>query len=104
MGRESVALFHRLEADALVVEVNQGGEMAIQVLREVDASVPVTPGARHAAASFARRSPVSVLYAQGQSASRRRLSGAGGRDVRLSRPAASPPAAPPTASTRWSGR
>jgi len=62
---KAVALFHRLEADALVVETNQGGEMAIQVLREVDPTVPVTPV--HATrGKYLRAEPVSVLYAQGR--------------------------------------
>ena len=62
---KAAALFHRLEADALVVEVNQGGEMATQVLREVDPSVPVTP-VRATRGKFLRAEPVSVLYAQGK--------------------------------------
>ena len=33
----AVALFHRLEADCLVAEVNQGGDMVTAVIRTVDA-------------------------------------------------------------------
>ncbi|MBV9558005.1 MAG: DNA-packaging protein, partial [Pseudolabrys sp.] len=46
-ARKAVALWRRLEADALVVEVNQGGEMVRTVIGEVDASVPVTPVRAH---------------------------------------------------------
>jgi phage terminase large subunit-like protein len=38
---KAVMLYRRLEADALVVEVNQGGEMATSVVHEVDDGVPV---------------------------------------------------------------
>jgi phage terminase large subunit-like protein len=61
----AVALYRRLQADALVVEVNQGGEMAASVLHEVDASVPVT-SVRATRGKYLRAEPVSVLYAQGR--------------------------------------
>ena len=61
----AVALWRRLCADALVVEVNQGGEMARAVLREADPAVPVTTV--HATRSkWARAEPVSALYEQGR--------------------------------------
>jgi phage terminase large subunit-like protein len=59
----AIALYHRLEADCLVVETNQGGEMALAVLREVDASVPVR-SVRAMRGKFLRAEPVSVLYAR----------------------------------------
>lgn len=62
---KAVALYHRLQADALVVETNQGGEMALSVLREVDPSVPVT-SVRATRGKYLRAEPVSVLYAQGR--------------------------------------
>ena len=37
----AIALYRRLQADTLVAEVNQGGEMVRAVIREVDASVPL---------------------------------------------------------------
>ena len=37
----AVALFHRLQADCIVAEVNQGGDMVTAVIRTVDPSVPV---------------------------------------------------------------
>jgi len=39
---KAVALWRWLAADALVVEVNQGGDMMRQVIHDVDATVPVT--------------------------------------------------------------
>ncbi len=73
MGRASpqawagaaLALYHRLQADALVVEVNQGGEMATAVLAEMDPAVPVIP-VRATRGKYLRAEPVSVLYAQGR--------------------------------------
>ncbi|GJE41624.1 DNA-packaging protein [Methylobacterium soli] len=61
----ALALYHRLQADSLVVEVNQGGEMASAVLAEIDAGVPVTP-VRATRGKYLRAEPVSVLYAQGR--------------------------------------
>lgn len=61
----ALALYHRLEADSLVVEINQGGEMAIAVIAEVDAAVPVIP-VRATRGKYLRAEPVSVLYAQGR--------------------------------------
>ena len=37
----AVALYRRLEADAIVAEVNMGGDMVSAVLKQVDATVPV---------------------------------------------------------------
>ena len=60
----ALALYHRLRADALVVEVNQGGEMAAAVLNQCDPAVPVTP-VRATRGKFLRAEPVSLLYARG---------------------------------------
>jgi phage terminase large subunit-like protein len=61
----AVALYRRLEADCVVVETNQGGEMAEAVLREVDPAVPVRP-VRASRGKYLRAEPVAVLYAQGR--------------------------------------
>jgi phage terminase large subunit-like protein len=61
----AVALWRRLEADVLVVEVNQGGEMVSSVIREVDPNVPVTP-VRATRGKYLRAEPVAALYAQGR--------------------------------------
>jgi len=62
---KAVALYRRLQADALIVETNQGGEMATGVIREVDPSVPVA-SVRATRGKYLRAEPVSVLYAQGR--------------------------------------
>jgi phage terminase large subunit-like protein len=62
---KAVALWRRLEADCLVVEVNQGGDMVRQVIREQDASVPVT-AVRATRTKWLRAEPVAAQYEQGR--------------------------------------
>lgn len=57
----AVSLYHALAADCLLVEVNQGGEMASAVIRTVDASVPVKP-VRAQRGKWLRAEPVAALY------------------------------------------
>ena len=60
----AVALYRRLEANAIVAEVNQGGDMVTAVLRNVDPSTPVK--CVHATrGKFLRAEPVAALYEQG---------------------------------------
>jgi phage terminase large subunit-like protein len=61
----AVALYRRLEADALVAEVNQGGEMVAAVIREIDPGVPVT-AVRATRGKYLRAEPVAALYEQGR--------------------------------------
>ncbi|WP_439573063.1 DNA-packaging protein [Phreatobacter sp.] len=61
----AAALYRRLDADALVVEVNQGGDMVAAVIGEVAPDVPVTP-VRAARSKHLRAEPVAALYAQGR--------------------------------------
>jgi phage terminase large subunit-like protein len=62
---KAVALWRKLFADALVVEVNQGGDMVRAVIAEADPQVPVT--AVHARrGKWLRAEPVSALYEQGK--------------------------------------
>jgi phage terminase large subunit-like protein len=62
---QAVALFHRHEADAIVVETNQGGEMATAVIAETDASVPVKP-VRATRGKYLRAEPVAALSESGR--------------------------------------
>ena len=62
---KAVGLWRRLCADALVVEVNQGGDMVRTVIAQADASVPVQPvHARRG--KYVRAEPVAALYEQGR--------------------------------------
>lgn len=61
----AIRLYHRLGADCLIAEVNQGGEMVSSVIRSVDPAVPVRPvWARRG--KWLRAEPVAALYQQGR--------------------------------------
>ncbi len=62
-ARKAIALWRRLEADALIVEVNQGGDMVRAVMGDVDGSVPVV-AVRATRNKFLRAEPVAALYEQ----------------------------------------
>lgn len=62
---KAIALWRRLEADALVAEINQGGEMVGAVIKQVDDAVPVTP-VRATRGKWVRAEPVATLYEQGR--------------------------------------
>jgi len=60
---KAVALYRRLKADALVAEVNQGGDMVRAVLSQIDASLPLR--CVHATrGKWLRAEPVAMLYSQ----------------------------------------
>ncbi len=61
----ALRLFLDLEADALVAEINQGGDMVTAVIHEVDPRVPVTT-VRATRGKWLRAEPVAALYAQGR--------------------------------------
>jgi phage terminase large subunit-like protein len=61
----AVGLFHQLEADCLVVETNQGGDMVGAVIATVDPDVPVKP-VRARRGKWLRAEPVAALYHQGK--------------------------------------
>ena len=54
-----------MQADALVVEVNQGGDMVKAVIGEADANVPVI-AVRATQGKWLRAEPVAALYEQGR--------------------------------------
>jgi phage terminase large subunit-like protein len=62
---KAIALWRRLEADALVAEINMGGDMVKAVMREADASVPVI-AVRATRGKYLRAEPVSQMYEQGR--------------------------------------
>ena len=64
-AKAAVAAYHDTEADAVVVETNQGGDLLVQMFKSIDARVPV----RKVYASrgkYARAEPVSTLYGEGR--------------------------------------
>jgi phage terminase large subunit-like protein len=64
-ARKAIALYHARRADAIIAEVNQGGDLVTEVLRNVDPSVPVRP-VRANRGKFLRAEPVATLYEQGR--------------------------------------
>jgi phage terminase large subunit-like protein len=64
-SRKAIALWRRLSADALVVEVNQGGDMVRAVIGEADPTVPVI-AVRARRGKWLRAEPVAALYEQGR--------------------------------------
>jgi len=64
-ARRAVAAFHGHAADAIVVEVNQGGDMVKTVIAQVDPDVPVR-AVRATRGKWLRAEPVATLYAQGR--------------------------------------
>jgi len=64
-ARAAVQLYHEMDADKIVAEKNQGGEMVEAVLKAVDRNVPVQ--LVHATrGKYVRAEPVSALYEQGR--------------------------------------
>ena len=61
----AVALYRECEADALVAEVNQGGDMVRTVIRQIDDGVPVV-AVRATRSKWLRAQPVAHLYEQGR--------------------------------------
>ena len=64
-AQAAVGLFHRLQADCIVAEVNQGGDMVTAVIRAIDPAVPVK-AVRARRGKWLRAEPVAALYAQGK--------------------------------------
>ena len=64
-ARRAVAAFHAHGADAIVAEVNQGGDMVQSVIAQVDANVPVR-AVRANRGKWLRAEPVAALYARGR--------------------------------------
>ncbi|KRA55791.1 DNA-packaging protein [Devosia sp. Root635] len=63
-ARRAVAAYVAHDADAIVVEVNQGGDMVPAVIAQVDANVPVR-AVRASRGKWSRAEPVAALYARG---------------------------------------
>ena len=62
---KAIMLWRRHEADALIAEVNQGGDMVRAVIRQSDPNVPVIAVHAHKG-KYLRAEPVAQLYEQGR--------------------------------------
>jgi phage terminase large subunit-like protein len=64
-SRAAIAAYHDYQADLIVVEANQGGDLVLQVFKTADDTVPVRKV--HASrAKYLRAEPISMLYAEGR--------------------------------------
>lgn len=63
-ARRAVATYRAHEADCIVVEINQGGDLVRQLLAQADPSVPVRT-VRASRGKWVRAEPVAALYARG---------------------------------------
>ncbi len=61
----AVEAYKTFEADCIVAEVNNGGEMIETLLRQIDANIPYR-AVRASRGKFARAEPVAALYEQGR--------------------------------------
>ncbi|MEM7566417.1 MAG: terminase family protein [Pseudomonadota bacterium] len=64
-AEKAVDLYQNAGADALVAEVNQGGEMVAAVLAQADASIPVRM-VRATRGKWLRAEPIALLYEKGR--------------------------------------
>jgi phage terminase large subunit-like protein len=64
-GRKAVELYKRLDADRIVAEVNNGGDMVETVIRTVDLHIPYR-AVRASRGKRVRAEPVAALYEQGK--------------------------------------
>lgn len=64
-GRRAVDLYHELEADFIVAEVNNGGDLVEHVIRTIDKSVAYRD-VRASRGKYTRAEPVAALYEQGR--------------------------------------
>jgi phage terminase large subunit-like protein len=61
---KAVELYHRFEADRIVAEVNQGGDLVKHTIHGEDETVPLKM-VRASRGKFARAEPISALYERG---------------------------------------
>lgn len=64
-ARAAVAAYRDYEADRIVAEVNQGGDLVGLVIRQVDETVPIAK-VRATRGKWIRAEPVAALYAEGR--------------------------------------
>jgi phage terminase large subunit-like protein len=64
-ARAAVAAYRDHLADRVVAEINQGGDLVVTLLRQVDAAVPVRT-VRATRGKWLRAEPIAALYAEGR--------------------------------------
>lgn len=64
-ARRAIALYDHYQADAIVIEVNQGGDMVAQTLRSVRNNISIIE-VRASRGKHVRAEPIAALYEQGR--------------------------------------
>ncbi len=64
-ARRAVSLYRSWQADAIVVEVNQGGDMVANTIRTIDPNVKIRE-VRASRGKHVRAEPIAALYEQGR--------------------------------------
>ena len=64
-GRLAIDMFYKYQADRIVAEVNNGGDLVEGLLRNIDNTVPYTP-VRASRGKLVRAEPIAALYEQGK--------------------------------------
>ena len=64
-GRLSVRAFYEWEADRIVAEVNNGGDLVERLLRTIDRTIPYK-AVRATRGKLVRAEPIQALYQQGK--------------------------------------
>jgi predicted phage terminase large subunit-like protein len=64
-AREAIDAFHKYNADRLIAEVNNGGDLVERVVRTIDRQIPYT-AVRASRGKMIRAEPIAALYEQGK--------------------------------------
>lgn len=64
-ARRAIAVYHTMQADRIVAEVNQGGDMVESTIRAVNRNVPYR-GVRASRGKLIRAEPIAALYERGK--------------------------------------
>ena len=64
-ARTAIDCYHEHQADRIVCEVNQGGDLVTKLIRDIDPNIPVK-GVRATRGKILRAEPVAALYEQGR--------------------------------------
>jgi len=64
-ANKAVEVYHKYQADRVIVEANQGGDLLNQLLQSVDATLPIKP-VYATRGKVVRAEPVAALYEQGR--------------------------------------
>ena len=64
-ARTAIDCYHEYEADRIVCEVNQGGDLVTKLIKDIDSMIPVR-AVRATRGKMLRAEPIAALYEQGR--------------------------------------